>query len=51
MAKNTTATKRGAELAKQAMTLPKTTPVIKLADLKHGNRAARRAAAKQESRK
>jgi hypothetical protein len=49
--KNTTATSKGATLAKIACELPKTTPAIKLADLKQGNRAARRAAAKQERRK
>lgn len=48
--KNTSAIERGAVLAKQQLALPKTTPMIKLIDMENGNRAARRAAAKQKRR-
>ena len=50
MSKNTTAILRGSELAKEQLKLPSKTPLIKLADMEQGNRAARRAAAKQKRR-
>lgn len=47
--RNVTAAERGATLAKEALAV-RVVPPIRIADLERGNRAQRRAAAKQRRR-
>lgn len=51
MSKNTTGIARGGVLAKEQLKMPRVRPLIKIEDAAQGNRAARRAAAKQSRSK